>query len=121
MLRILIAAPLLLLMVVFALSNPKPETFALWPTDYTVQLPLSLAVLGAMGVAFLFGALVLWVSLLGARARARRAERHVRMLEAQVSELKLRLAQAQGSVMRPVAPQFAPGTAASPALALSSR
>ncbi len=78
----------MLVMVLFALSNPQPVPFTLWPTDYSVQLPLSLAVLGAMGVAFVFGALVLWTTVLATRYRARRAERTVRMLEAQVAELK---------------------------------
>jgi uncharacterized integral membrane protein len=102
MLRILIAAPFLFIMVLFALSNPQPTRFGLWPTDYTVQLPLSLAVLGAMGVAFLLGALLLWMSVLAARGRARRAERNVRLLEAQVAELKAKLAQAQ--ISRPPLP-----------------
>ena len=91
MLRIVIAAPFLLLLVLFALSNPQPVTLGLWPTDFSVEVPLSLAVLGAMGVAFLAGALLLWVSVLVARRRAARAERTVRLLEAQVSELKARL------------------------------
>jgi uncharacterized integral membrane protein len=91
MLRIVIAGPFLLLLVLFALSNPQPVTLGLWPTDFSVEVPLSLAVLGAMGVAFLAGALLLWVSVLVARRRAARAERAVRLLEAQVSELKARL------------------------------
>ncbi len=90
MLRILVAAPFLFLMVLFALSNPQPTEFKLWATDYAVTLPLSLAVLGAMGVAFFLGALLLWMSAVGARHRARRAEHKVRMLEAQVAELKAR-------------------------------
>jgi lipopolysaccharide assembly protein A len=58
--------------------------------DYAATVPLSLAVLGAMGVAFLLGALLLWMSTLAARHRARRAEYQVRLLEAQVAELKAR-------------------------------
>jgi putative membrane protein len=92
MLRILIALPILLLLVLFALSNPEAATFHLWPTDFAVALPLSLAVLGAMAVAFVLGALVVWFSLLAARRRARRAEYAARLLEAQVAELKARLA-----------------------------
>ena len=91
MLRILIAVPVLLILVLFALSNPGPVEFRLWPTDLAVSLPLSLAVLGAMAVAFLAGSLVLWMSVLAARRRARRAEHMARMLEAQVAELKARL------------------------------
>lgn len=92
MLRIIVAAPLLLILVLFALSNPAPVALRLWPTDVSVELPLSLAVLGAMAVAFVAGALVVWFSALAARRRARRAEQVARLLEAQVAELKARLA-----------------------------
>ena len=94
MIRVIIAIPFLLLMVLFALSNPQPTEFKLWGTDYAVTIPLSLAVLGAMGVAFVLGALLLWMSVLAARRRTRRAENHARLLEAQVAELKAKLASA---------------------------
>ena len=51
--RLLIALPLLLILVLFALSNTAPVRLRLWPTDYALELPLSLAVLGAMAIAFL--------------------------------------------------------------------
>jgi lipopolysaccharide assembly protein A len=89
--RLLIAVPLLLLLVLFALSNTTPVRLALWPTDYSLQSPLSLAILIAMGLAFLLGGLVVWISALGQRRRARRAEHAVRLLEAQVEELKSRI------------------------------
>jgi putative membrane protein len=92
--RLIIATPFLLLLVLFALSNPQPTEFRLWGTDYSATVPLSLAVLGAMAVAFLAGALVLWLSVLAARRRARRAEHVAKLLEAQVAELKARLAPA---------------------------
>ena len=60
--RLLIALPLLLLMVLFALSNTAPVRLVLWPTDYSLQLPLSLAVLAAMAVAFLAGGVVVWAA-----------------------------------------------------------
>ena len=92
--RLLIALPLLLLLVLFALSNTAPVRLRLWPTDYALELPLSLAVLGAMAIAFLLGGGMVWVSELAQRRRARRAEQAVRLLEAQVQELKARLPQA---------------------------
>jgi putative membrane protein len=91
--RLLIALPLLLLLILFALSNTQPVRFGLWPTDYAVQIPLSLAVLGAMAIAFLAGGTLVWFSELAQRRRARHAEQAVRLLEAQVQELKLRLPQ----------------------------
>jgi lipopolysaccharide assembly protein A len=91
LIRALIAAPFLLLLVLFALSNAQPVRVGLWPTNLSFESPLSIAVLVAMGAAFLFGALMLWVDLVAARRRMRRAEYAQRLLEAQVQELKARL------------------------------
>ena len=91
--RLLIAVPLLLLLVLFALSNTEPVRLGLWPSDYTLQLPLSLTVLGAMAIAFLAGGAIVWLSELAQRRRARDAEQTARLLEAQVQELKARLPQ----------------------------
>jgi lipopolysaccharide assembly protein A len=89
--RLLIALPLLLLLVLFALSNREPVPLRFWPTDYSLVLPLSLAVVGGMAIAFLAGGSLVWVSALAQRRRARRAEQTVRLLEAQVQDLKARL------------------------------
>jgi len=88
MLRLLIIAPLLLVLVLFALSNTAPVRLGLWPTGFSREVPLSIAILGGMAVAFLTGGLLVWISELSQRRRARRAERVVRLLEAQVQELK---------------------------------
>lgn len=91
--RLLIALPLLLLLVLFGLSNTMPVRLRLWPSDYTLQLPLSLTILGGMAIAFLAGGMIVWLSELGQRRRARHAEQAVRLLEAQVQDLKARLPQ----------------------------
>ena len=92
--RLLILAPFLLLLVAFALSNTAPAQVGLWPTGWSLQAPLSLIILAAMAVAFLLGGVLVWVAELGQRRRARRAERAIRMLEAQVQDLKTRMPQA---------------------------
>lgn len=92
--RLLILAPFLLLLVLFALSNTAPVPIGLWPTGLSLEVPLSLAILGGMALAFLLGGLLVWVSELGQRRRARRAEQMVRQLEAQVQALKSRVPQA---------------------------
>ena len=86
--RFLIALPLLVVIVFFALSNPQPVNVGIWPTGYRIETSLSSAVLIGMAVAFLFGALLVWISELGQRRRARRAEQAARMLEEQLRELK---------------------------------
>jgi uncharacterized integral membrane protein len=88
MLRLIIAAPFLLLLVLFTLSNAQTVVLSLWPTPWSVSLPLSIVVLSAMAVAFLLGALILWVSTLAALHRARKAEARVRVLEGEVVALK---------------------------------
>lgn len=77
-------------LALFALSNTTMVTLGLWPTDYTIQVHLSLAILIAMAVAFLFGGVLVWFSALAQRRRANRAERTIRLLEAQIEELKAR-------------------------------
>ncbi|MBN8890868.1 MAG: hypothetical protein BGP12_02540 [Rhodospirillales bacterium 70-18] len=91
--RLIIAAPFLLLLVLFALSNTQTVQVGLWPTGWSATLPLSIAILTAMAIAFLMGALILWVSTLAAIHRARRAEHNARQLETQVQGLKALLDQ----------------------------
>jgi lipopolysaccharide assembly protein A len=88
MVRLLIIAPLLLVLVLFALSNTAPVRLGLWPTGFSLEAPVSLAILGGMAIAFLAGGLLVWVSELTQRRRARRAEHAIRLLEAQLQELK---------------------------------
>ena len=86
--RLIIGIPLLALVVVFALSNTQPVRLGLWPTDYAVDVPLSVAVLCGMAIAFLAGGLVVWLGALGQRRRVKDAEHAVKLLEAQVAQLR---------------------------------
>jgi uncharacterized integral membrane protein len=92
MLRFLFLLPFLVLLVAFALSNPQPVPLGLWPTDYSVEAPVSIAILIASGIFFFLGALFTWFGTLAARGRHRRAERRAAALEA---ELKARAAEAE--------------------------
>jgi lipopolysaccharide assembly protein A len=89
--RTLIASPFLLILVLFALSNTAVTRVTLWPTDFELDMPLSLVILAAMAIAFLVGGVFVWFAEMGQRRRARRAEQTVRLLEAQVEDLKARL------------------------------
>jgi uncharacterized integral membrane protein len=88
MLRALIALPFLVVLILFALSNRQPVTLSLWPTGLELTAPAAVAILVSMGGAFVLGALFVWIPALGVRRRARRFERAVRDLEAQVVALK---------------------------------
>lgn len=88
--RLLIAVPFLILLVLFALSNTGPVRLGLWPTDFVIIAPLAVAILAGMAIAFLLGALFVWANELSQRRRARRAEHTIRLLEEQIAELRAR-------------------------------
>ena len=107
MLRLLIAVPLIVVLVVFAVSNRATVaiTFLGWETS----VALSVAVLLASAVFFLLGALVVWFGELRQRRRARRAETRVRELETQLAAMRTALTPpvAAGSTIH-VVPATAP-------------
>ena len=88
--RYLLALPVLVILVAFALSNQQVVQLGLWPTDILVDLPLSVTVLVAAGLFFIAGAAMTWGSRLALGNRARRAERAIRQLESQIQALRAR-------------------------------
>ena len=90
MLGLVFAAPFLLFLVIFALSNRSTVQVGLWPTDLSLVVPLSLAVLGAGALFFVLGAFVVGLGSMRQRRRARRAESRVRALEREVETLRPR-------------------------------
>lgn len=62
--------PVALAVVVFALANRQPVTIDLWPLPFAVDLPVYLAVLGALALGLLVGGSVQRVSGAGRRRRA---------------------------------------------------
>jgi uncharacterized integral membrane protein len=95
MIRILISIPLLIVLIAFALSNQEPVRLGLWPTDILLDVPLSVAVLVAAAIFFVVGAFMTWTGAVASRSRARRAERTVRELRAQVATLRDQQAEAR--------------------------
>ncbi|MGC8476964.1 MAG: LapA family protein [Acetobacteraceae bacterium] len=83
--RVLIALPFLLLLVLFALSNRADVTLGLWPTGLSLQAPLALVVLGALALGFLAGGVVVRISESRHRRRARQAEAKLRRLEEELA------------------------------------
>ena len=84
MLRLILMLPVLLILVIFALSNTASATFGFWPTDLALEAPLSVAVLVIAAAFFVAGALIAWIGTLAQMRRARRAEADVRRLQEQV-------------------------------------
>lgn len=88
--RVLLAIPVLVILIAFALSNQQVVRLGLWPTDIGIDLPVSVAVLLVAALFFVVGAFMVWGSALSARSRARGAERTVRQLEAQLDAMRAR-------------------------------
>jgi putative membrane protein len=89
--RWIVGIPLLLVMVLFALSNTQPVDLDLFPLGHLpFELPLSVTILAALAVGFLLGGLLVRIGELRHRRAARRAEHAVRLLEAKHEELKAR-------------------------------
>jgi uncharacterized integral membrane protein len=90
MLRTLFLLPFLVVLVAFALSNPQPVQLTIWPLDFwSIEAPLSIAILVAAGLFFFLGALFVWFGSVAARSKAAKAHRRASALEA---ELKARTA-----------------------------
>lgn len=84
----LIGLPVAILAIVFAVVNRALVTVDLWPLPWTVDLPLFLMVLGALGLGLAAGGVVGWLSSGRARSRARAEGRRADRLENRVRALE---------------------------------
>jgi len=109
---LLLTALLLLVLVLFAISNTMPVVLQLWPFDLSWEVPLAGAVLGAAALAFLLGALLTWGGALHYRRRARRMQRAAQLLEAELAELRAQ--QDAGNPVPPAAPARSTALATTP-------
>ena len=94
-------APVLLLLVLFALSNQQLARLVLWPTDLSAEVPVSLAVLAIASVFFVVGALIASTGSWGVRRRLRRADRTVQSLERELAAMRARPVLASGALPPP--------------------
>lgn len=88
--RWLLFAPLLVLLVLFALSNLEDVQVRLWPFDLVWSTTLSVAVLAISALAFLLGAALAWTAALPDRRRGRKMEETARLLEAELAQYRAR-------------------------------
>jgi uncharacterized integral membrane protein len=84
----IVAAPIVILVVLFAVSNREPTTLRLRPFPFDLTIPIWLLTLIELFVGFLLGAIVTWIG-------DRRRRRETRLLVRRVSELEQSLAAAQ--------------------------
>jgi len=75
----------LLVLVVFLLSNRGLVGVGFWPFGYVIALPLGAVVLAVLVIGFLAGLIFHLPHRLGANRRARRAEKRSAELEARLA------------------------------------
>jgi len=93
--RWVLFVPLLVVLALFALSNPQEVEIRLWPFDLAWAAPLGVAVLVLSAIAFLIGAGIAWAAALPIRRRAARVEQAAKLLEAELAAHRAREEQAR--------------------------
>ncbi len=118
---LIIAVPIALAAVLFAISNRGLVTLSLWPLPFTLEVPVYLATLVALVIGFLAGGAVAWNAQRRYRRRARRSTDRVSHLERELKETQARAAAAEkrlAEMNRPVSGAGLPAVAGSGAAAL---
>ena len=95
----IVGVPLLLVGAFFAVANREAVQIDLWPFLGKIELPLFAALVGALYLGFILGAVVAWWAGHAGRSRAREARRRAQRLEQENSRLEARL-----DAARPPAP-----------------
>ena len=80
-LRWLITVPVAIIVVVFAVNNRGDASVSLWPLDLVITWPVFAFVFIGIGVGFVLGAILMWLTDAPARRRAREQARKIRELE----------------------------------------
>jgi uncharacterized integral membrane protein len=78
-------------LALFAASNRATVSVALWPLGFALELPLYLAILGALLIGFIAGALCAWVASRHRRREARRRRRRIAALERELAATQAEL------------------------------
>lgn len=80
----LLAAPLALAIVIFAVANRHDVRLEFWPLPWAVDLPVYLVVLGVLAKGLVLGIVAAWLSGHRTRRRAREQKRRAESLERQL-------------------------------------
>lgn len=106
----IIALPIIAAAMAFAVSNHETVVISLWPLAYRLDVPLYIAVTGALFLGFLTGVIYGWIHSLPARQRARSEAKHAAKLQDEIEELRHKLSLAE-QASHPLPP---PSTASYP-------
>jgi len=81
----LLPALLAVVLGVFALANQHPVTVAFWPEGWIAELPLWQAILGPGFLAFLVGAVTVWLAHLPEKRSAAQLRQAAALLDAELA------------------------------------
>lgn len=116
----LVFIPVAAVFVVFAVANRHALTLNLWPLPLEIDIPVYIAVLGALAVGMAIGGSAQWISDGKWRRRARAGKRKASALERQLTLVEAaREAEGEPAGEAPEAP--APRRARLPRFRLRSR
>ena len=87
----------------FALGNRGDATVDFWPLGPALEMPLFVALVGALYIGFALGAVIAWFGGGRARSRGRAATRRADALAREVAELKAKIAATAPAVAAPPA------------------
>ena len=88
----IVAAPIVILVLWFAVSNLGPITLRLWPFPFDLTIPIAVLTLIQLFIGFLLGAIVTWIGDRHRRRETRRLVRRTAELEQSLAETERKLA-----------------------------
>ena len=92
-----------IVLAAFAVSNREPVALEFWPLPWLVQLPVYLAVLGALLIGFVIGGIASWTGGRRRRRVVRTQRRRITALERELAATQAQLAGAPGATPAPLA------------------
>ncbi|MDE0175569.1 MAG: lipopolysaccharide assembly protein LapA domain-containing protein [Defluviicoccus sp.] len=117
----LVFIPVAAAFVVFAVANRHALTLNLWPLPLEIDLPVYIAVLGALAVGMVIGGSAQWISDGKWRRRARADKRKASALERRLTLVEAAREAQDGEPARPAPEPPAPRRARLPRFRLKSR
>ncbi len=106
-LRWILALPIIVGAVLFALANPTIVSITYSPLHAPKELPVYFIGLSFLGTGFLFGAFMAWVGMSKTRVERRRLKKEVRQLEKDINDANENLTAALAKQKKhPIAPSL---------------
>lgn len=93
----LLALPVTVVLLVFALNNRVMVDVNLWPFPYAVPAWLSVVALAALGAGFILGLMAAYIGSRRWRRKARQAERRLKLVEQELASTQAQFASVQAA------------------------